>query len=79
VGRSQGKRHHQFQDRSSGGPMERALADPQASFSVSWLLPPSLPQLRKSRNPVRVADFVPGPATQLYMVPDQDALLRSEK
>ena len=25
--RSQGKRHHQFQDRSSGGPMEHALAD----------------------------------------------------
>lgn len=59
--------------------MERALADPHASFSVSWLLPPSLPQLRKSRNPVRVADFVPDPATQLYKVPDQDALLQSEK
>jgi hypothetical protein len=79
VGRSQGKRHHQFQDRSSGGPMERALADTEASFSVSWLLPPSLPWLLKSRNAVRMADFVPFPATQLYTVPDQDALLRSEK
>jgi hypothetical protein len=40
AGRSQGKEHHQFQDRPvGGGVMEQALADPEASFSVSWLWP----------------------------------------
>ena len=64
VGRSQGKRQCQFQNRSAGGPMERALADPEASFSVLWLQPLSLPRLLKSRDAARVADFVPGPATR---------------